>query len=363
MESTASQPSSPANSRPAVTAVDTLRGLAILAVLLCHAHQVHLRDSSLSEALFGSGFLGVILFFLLSGFCIHHPQVGATALKTKPYLARRFFRIYPPYIVVVTVLFAVCAGIGKESGGPLNYVGHLFFWHYWGPASSEGMGITPVLWSVAIEVQFYLMYLLLFPMLRRWGVLRCAMVWFVVDALYYGIYFGVGNGGGLPQPLRPNRFAPTRFGEWLLGAALAEQLVRGRLGTRAVPWFLAAVLLITPSYVAAYHFRVMRDPAFDIPATLALGCLFQAALVGQWKSRILEWIGARCYSIYLVHLPIVGVMGTALNRISITAPFAHFCIAVGTALAAGAIFYRWIELPSHAFARRMGRSLESGAGV
>ena len=356
-------PPPPANPRPAVAAVDALRGLAILAVLSCHAHQVYLRDSSLSEALFGSGFLGVTLFFLISGFCIHYPQVGVAVLDVKPYLARRFFRIYPPYLVVVTLLFAVCAGIGKESGGPLNYVGHLFFWHYSGPAASGGMGITPVLWSVALEMQFYLMYLAVFPMLRRWGFLRCAFLWFAVDALYYGLYFGIGMGGGLPQPLKPNRFAPTRFGEWLLGAALADQRVRGRSFSRALPWFLAAVLLITPSYVAAYHFEVFRDAAYDIPATLAFWCLFQAALVGKWKSRILEWIGARCYSIYLVHLPIVGVIGTALNRISIHAPVAQFCIAIGMALAAGAIFHRWIELPSHAFARRLGRSLESGAGV
>ena len=121
--------------------IDLLRGVAATLVVLYHAHLLfwrtpvnnifegHAREfftqhSAAAEVVsymlgLGFGYLGVSLFFVISGFCIHLPLAGSnTPLKVGPYAIRRFFRLSPLYFVVMCGAFALQAIAHQLKGGP-----------------------------------------------------------------------------------------------------------------------------------------------------------------------------------------------------------------------------------------------------
>src|SRR4051812_28422255 len=116
---------------------------------------------------------------------------GPTASTHAPSPSAVFWRLYPLYLAVTVMVFAssvVMDGRLGRARPPGDYArdfaGHLFFWHYWDGPPSSHMGITPVFWTIAIEVHFYVLYVLLYPVIRRVGVAR-----FTVAALAFGLAY------------------------------------------------------------------------------------------------------------------------------------------------------------------------------
>ena len=100
--------------------IDQLRGVAALAVVVCHAAVSAYRGApNLGGAPWpwlGFGYLGVPLFFVISGFCIHLPQARLLASPAagrpawRRFFARRFWRLYPPYLAAIAVALALGGG-------------------------------------------------------------------------------------------------------------------------------------------------------------------------------------------------------------------------------------------------------------
>jgi peptidoglycan/LPS O-acetylase OafA/YrhL len=167
--------------------LDHLRGIAILSVFLFHTlGQAFGRDSlpagkwfrtldtSLSFSLLSPlslGGAGVALFFVISGFCIHlnFRKEGDWGR----FFRRRCFRIYPPYLAVLLVLVFLFPMSRLSFASPADtkqFVSHLFLFHNFDPAWF--FGINPVFWSIAVEVQLYLLYPVLVALAARIGWLR-----------------------------------------------------------------------------------------------------------------------------------------------------------------------------------------------
>jgi peptidoglycan/LPS O-acetylase OafA/YrhL len=229
--------------------IDGIRGFAALWVVLFHAYIWVIEPGGVSafssgfaewaktltpvdwvvHALFGYGFLGVNVFFVVSGFCIHYPNAKneTKSINLGAFFRRRFYRIYPLYFAVALALFVLYGPILSqwESKGVdiINILGHLFFWHYWGPQNASGMGISGVMWTLALEVQFYALYAILYPALRRIGMLRAAVFFLILEAVYRALAVtGAIDPDSYHDVLSPARFSIMRFGEWLLGACVAE---------------------------------------------------------------------------------------------------------------------------------------------
>ena len=374
--------------------IDVLRGLAALAVLFYHASIVSFfpQDNHpyfsgnaadyiqslgwINGPIFfltGFGYLGVSLFFIISGFCIHLPYTVAGKYEARGglgnFLSRRFWRIYPPYIIITCVSFVLAGAIlqkHEQYNITLSYLlDHLWFWHY-APEAPSSMGIVTVSWTVALEVFFYLIYAVIARrLIVRFGMKRIAIIWFSLHILYtVGFNLPLAWKGEIQHEFfNPSRFPITRFGEWLLGAWIAEWWVmRGKREGAVIKglpflWISSGVAFLLLVLLIGFFTNIPRDPASDIAAAIGFSCLLKGLLEagdghrhhGFFLKQAIR-AGAVSYSLYLVHIPVFA----AIKIVSEPLPGGSFVhnagwaiLACGAAIAAATVMYIFIEKPAH----------------
>jgi peptidoglycan/LPS O-acetylase OafA/YrhL len=183
--------------------LDGIRGIAILQVVVFHLWQLTWLEVSRAihfptdlYFLSATGYMGVELFFFLSGFCLLYPLAGRhlrgeplpsyfSYFSWRTYFARRAWKILPSYWLAIIVLLS----LNPEHRTPLHILTHLFFIHNWFYETHSS--INGVMWSLGVEVQFYCLFPLIVPLfLRRplwaFGVLAgIALVWRALVLHYY----------------------------------------------------------------------------------------------------------------------------------------------------------------------------------
>ncbi|WP_415910918.1 acyltransferase family protein [Oleiharenicola sp. Vm1] len=356
-----------------IGAIEIARGVAALSVALHHAdttvawginYKAPAEITSLGLAALESvfhealsfGFLGVQLFFVLSGFCIHLAHKNEVPLRARSFALRRFFRLYPVYLVICVLAFAghLVTRDGFLGPQPLqNFIGHLFFWHYADGGANAGMGASPVFWTLTLEVSFYVIYLFLAGYIRKFGIGRFVVIWLIVDAVYHFCYSGSSASFFAAQ-----RFPLTRFGEWLLGVMLAEDFAAGK-GTRFDA--LAGAALLGLGFFLNSALSWDKYVSFDILGSMGFffllrsqlsskGGMFEHSSLGEFFA----WVGCISYSLYLIH-PVVFSAFKALLR-TVEAPyfrFGGFLVAIMAAICLAALSYRFFEEPFHRLGRRL----------
>ena len=153
--------------------LDGLRGIAVLLVLWYHVWEITWQPAPLPSLQFlpETGFAGVDLFFFISGFVIVYPFVKALAagdvLPTWGSFAfRRALKIVPSYILSIVLAIVVgYAAFGSPGEAAKDIVTHLLFVHTW--FESTAGSINGVLWTLAVEVQFYALFPLIWLAFRR----------------------------------------------------------------------------------------------------------------------------------------------------------------------------------------------------
>jgi peptidoglycan/LPS O-acetylase OafA/YrhL len=310
-------------------------------------------------ASFGGG--GVMLFFLVSGFCIHLPYVGSDAIEWKPYLARRFWRIYPPYAIAV-ILTIGCEWLAHSLvpadpvTSPDKVFRTLLMSQNYGDQAGQMMGNT-ALWSLPVEFELYLAYPVFLWMLRRYGARACVIVSGVVSAI---ATFLCLHG----YPWLEGNFAHYWL-IWCTGALLAEGWRMGTL-PRFSAWYLPVFAV---AGVVAVYTR-LKDFSYPIQhyswAVFYFFLMWGGLCFPQWIERVpaalrrgLLWLGMISYSLYLIHYPLFLAAGAAW-----TAAFGHkpisFLVPLGASfllLPIAWIVYRFTEVPSHNFGRKLAKKL------
>ena len=219
--------------------IDTLRGAAALGVVLYHA--VFQTPTAVPNNLFrwpvkllqfGSsfGYIGVFLFFVISGFCIHlrwaksHANGQSQSIEFGSFWRRRIRRLYPPYLIAFALFLLMAAlsvGINLTHFFVYDVVMHLLMLHNLDPKACYS--INGVFWTLAIEEQLYLAYFLLLFLRTRWGwgptLIICAMA--RVGWYFFGHAVWVTTGFGLPVP----EGAASHWFTWALGALAVEAAV------------------------------------------------------------------------------------------------------------------------------------------
>ena len=312
-----------------IDALDAIRFVAAFWVAMGHG-AFPLRDvaSSFPLRAFASSFDGVsavMVFFIVSGFCIHLPYVGARALPTVKFLVRRYVRIGIPLTASLCVMHLL--------GGGASEMGHA------------------VLWSVYAEIVYYTIYPLLYVLMRRvgWGVLikvsgitSCALVFAHLNYLRPWEFGTLTWLWGLPI--------------WLSGCLLAEGFRKGELVKawgNIWLWRLSAWLYGACATFAIYHLPVkIGFPLTMLP--FAIFAFFWLSMELQSQSpawRFLERFGSASYSLYLVHPLVLGAMDDYLTPppagvLKLVSPWPLIAMATY-------IFYKVIEAPSHLLARSL----------
>ena len=167
-----------------IPVIDFLRGLSCLGVLLYHV-RVDLwigwwritsypdEYSSFAKAMawlsIPTPFMGyaVVLFFLISGFCIHYPNTSENAKPCwKNYLIRRFWRIYPTYfiaLVFTAVISFLCLTVWGDETWDVNRIFRVATLTQNYPPGSGQFLSNPSLWTIPLEIEFYLLAIVGFP--------------------------------------------------------------------------------------------------------------------------------------------------------------------------------------------------------
>ncbi len=340
--------------------IDGLRAIAVLSVIVYH----------LNPAWLPGGFVGVDIFFVISGFVVAASLLSAPqhsfAKFAAFFYARRLLRIAPALIVVLIVsamlatLFIPRAWLsGFSEKTALYAVFGLSNWlmarntdNYFAPRA-EFNPYTHT-WSLGVEEQFYLIFPFVFFVWLKWR--NRSMLGANVLLITLGVASLVGSTWAITHtPTSAFYSIVYRFWELAIGVALF-QLSAHTTSTAISTNRLHAVAATTLPWIGiaaiACAFAYVRATAFPWPWVL-LPVIGAACLIGGSTANVAHpvrrfitmrgfvWIGKRSYSLYLWHWPIfvlmrwtVGIDGAQQQVIAV----------VATLLAASAS-YRWIEMP------------------
>jgi len=339
--------------------IDGLRALAILSVIAFHSGLPHV----------GGGFVGVDVFFVISGYLISSHMfrdLDRGTFSLKAFYERRAKRILPALFVVVVSCYVLATlllaplelrRLAAQAMGALTSSSNIYFWRrseYFAPAAET----QPLLmtWSLAVEEQFYLFFPLLMILLNRWSrrvrllALGSLSAITLIIAMFQVTHFPVAA-----FFLLPSRWWELGCGT-LLGlyesSASARRNHEGGWGQESLGTIGALLVLWS---VFAYRSSTLFPGLSAVPPVVGSVCLLSAR--GSWVNRKLlsvrplVGIGLISYSWYLWHWPLLSFARTATGGpISIY----HALLTILLALLLAIASYYMIERP---FRRRATQPL------
>jgi peptidoglycan/LPS O-acetylase OafA/YrhL len=391
--------------KSSIAQLDVIRGIAILAVFLFHIYGAtfgldklpflgNFRDYSQVPNLaflvfwpYQYGDLGVILFFILSGFCIHlsflkhisalEKQSLSFDFKTyiKDFFLRRVFRIYPAYLIAL-ILFSFVFPLTRidigTSKGSFQFFSHLFLVHNFSKQSF--FGINPAFWSIAVEVQLYCIYPLFLILRKNLKIAKATLVIFILQLSYAQLNWDLDRqineiGKTLDVPILeslqiftqlPLNFWPT----WILGAFLAEKIFFENkkllnLNLRHKLFFLLLYLIASQYktfYILGYYSIIL------LLVSLIEDYIFDENSLNL-PEKITANIGLCSYSIYLFHQPLLNWFAS-FPFASFPSKFLnpYFMCTLGAIFIFIPVFtisglsYKYIEMPTHRIGRKIAQN-------
>ncbi|MGC1631116.1 MAG: acyltransferase [Gelidibacter sp.] len=312
-----------------------LRGLAALAVCMFHFTKGFVNEDGWIREIFRSGWMGVEVFFVISGFVIPFSLLGSS-FGFKHYfkfLKKRFLRIEPAYLASIVIIL----GLNYLSSKAHGYDGLPFFFDI--PLILEHLGylvgffdntwLSPVYWTLEIEFHYYLIIGLLL------GIWHLKKTWLIVVSILGLLCLSFINQDTIPF------FNYTDI--FVLGILTAfykkEQLPK-------ITYII--LLLICATFVFLGHGIIIGLLTF-ITALLI-------SFYGSYgNTKVLLFLGNISYSLYLLHVPIGGKIINLSKRLELNdaSKFGVILIALAFSIFAAWLFYKFMEKPSHQWAKKV----------
>lgn len=324
--------------------IDGLRAVAVLPVILFHA----------GLSVFSGGFVGVDVFFVISGYLITSILIAdreAGRYSLLQFYERRARRILPALFVVMLVTAALAwiwmppflfEGFARSMKFTALFASNVHFWEYTGYFDLESE-MQPLLhtWSLAIEEQYYILFPLL---LMALGTFRAGL-YSAVFLLIAALSLGISEWGWRNYPDENFFFTFSRFWELLAGSLCAVWL-RGRnlRGNEALAGLGLAMILVA---IFVYDGLVPFPSLYTLLPVIGTMLIILYAAPGTLTARVLSitpfvGVGLISYSAYLWHQPLF-----AFARImSVEEPSLLLMMGLAVAsLGLAALTWRFVEQP------------------
>jgi peptidoglycan/LPS O-acetylase OafA/YrhL len=349
-------------------AIDSLRGYAALAVLIFHAREIlwvgisewlstgQISRGSIDVVLgclsvpFRFGWWGVPLFFVISGYCIHRPEVRRRGSNTKlhlglgKYAAKRAWRIYPTLVATLLLTAGLDNLTRKITPSSVNdsfscFVANLVALQN---VVAPTYGSNSPLWTLAIEIHFYIVYPIYFASIGRIGVIASTAIIFGISACSW--YWLESSRSQLII------FLPYWF-SWVVGAYIAEAEV-GMVGfpRRTLALLSIPCLILGMSFDRWKGFFVSSTPivynVLAIPFALLVWSAIRSPGNRIWSnpiSRVVSKIGLFSYSLYATHVPVLIAYRALIQGGDKSASFFVVIIGATVALIVGYFIFLLVE--------------------
>ena len=364
----------PADLEVRVPVLDGVRGLAIGLVFMHNLYGEKLSTNTVDFAvrcLFKTGWIGVDLFFVLSGFLISGILLDAVGNTHyfRDFYARRVLRIFPLYYVALCFLFFVLPHINLATPKEIADL-HEIRWWYWGYAVNYAAGLYPNVqfytvgfWSLAVEEQFYLIWPLVVLYCSRRTLARACVAILILGVLLRSVWLVSDFHAKLVLISLPTRLDGFAVGALLALAARAQGLrhwwptIR-RVGLWALP--IAVVTAFTDEM--GWRGNYLKATIGFLALALVFGALIAAALLAPTSSRthrvfahpVMRWLGKYSYAMYMFHgfvyavlvrkVPIVNTFG---DRLGSPALGAIAFLIIAASLTAVAAYASWHLFEKH----------------
>lgn len=349
---------------PRYLSLDIWRGIACLAVTVYHLAGDNRFIDGLPAVLtkvLGFGWVGVPMFFVISGYCIAATTDSASRNSKSFYwyLQRRFRRIYPPYWICLGVLLiAMPFGVlGSEIHDPrkfslIHWLGNFTLTESWLGRLADGAASYVLIpaWTLCYEEQFYLICGLVLCFFRSRIFTALLAVSLIVVPVSLIFWYTNGKAHGF--------FFDGLWLQFAIGVLIYYLRVRATKQGR-----LLGIAVLLASFGLVVLLRVFTPPdiinglsrcrffdgtAFSILFAFALlaGEKYDGQIAVFWLMKPLMACGAMCYSLYLTHLPVISFMRLFAYRSIPEPPLMHWVDAMLTFIATlviGAFFYWFVE--------------------
>jgi peptidoglycan/LPS O-acetylase OafA/YrhL len=328
--------------------LDALRGIAVLAVIVFHAF----------PSLIPGGFVGVDIFFVISGYIISKhivEQLECGNFQIKEFYKRRIKRIFPALILVL--LFVVIIGwviltpgeyesLGRPIAGGAAFAANFVFWHEAGYFDTAA-NTKPLLhlWSLGVEEQFYIFWPIIISTIYVKYRQHFGQILFTLTtlSLMYSIFLVQNNTvADFYSPL-------TRFWELSLGSIIAYQEKNNRLHLSSqiikLLSIVGIILIISSFFIIEKNYKF--PGSWALLPTIGTGMLIYSGILGSsfnkifLSSPVLIWIGLISYPLYLWHWPLL-VFSRIMNSDSLSTEASILILAISFFLAW--VTYKYVEL-------------------
>ncbi|MES2428795.1 MAG: acyltransferase [Bacteroidota bacterium] len=300
--------------KSSLLSIDILRAIAALGVFSYHQHVASYLARYTHIAIidqldnFGAQY-AVPLFFLISGYCIHLSNLKyinkGKSLPLKAYYKRRFLRIYPPYLFAL--IFAIATNYftyGKSSTYE-DIIVHIF--------SLQGFTvkyfntINVVLWTISIEIAFYLIYPIFYYIRSKYSLNKALLFSLLITTISI-IYFSFQDEVSLPQHF----FVFNLWFAWCSGAYLADKFTLNPADLKKPAFILIysgiliaflAIRFIPNNWSIVYN--QLNILIWTAPLVLLLSNENWLQKHNNLFLKAISKLGLSSYSLYLLHEPLI----------------------------------------------------------
>jgi len=354
--------------------IDSIRGIAILGVILCHVNSyggISLTLTSFFEKVTGFGAKGVQLFFIASAFTLFLSFRNRVKIEQSPirnFFIRRFLRIAPLFYISM-VYYSIQNGLnhaytlsGASFQTGLSVFSHLFFLHGWNPNWIDS--IVPGEWSIGIEMSFYLLLPLLFIKVKN---INNAFDYLLISLILNIICQMILKDSTLfvSEAFKERYlffFLPNQLPIFFFGIIMYFLVVEHESFKKIhfVKYVIFFVILFFQLYTSIQFYHILFGIVFLVFCILLSRYRFPIVV-----NPVINYIGKISFSLYLCHFAVIFWFNTFkipnISTNNLIEFWFKFSIVTSVSILISTLIYNFVEIPFQNLGKHIINKLEKKA--